>query len=456
VMLTSWGPIQGRFLAGSLALSGSFVAALALLGSYIPEYRAVALFWAGDGWCAGYEPVGAHCFGDYGLPMLKSSSSNPWSPGTDPVFPYHATLLLWFRLFLWISVALTPNAALGVYLVVLLLATSLPGLWALRRLGWIRGTVTFVATTLLAFPFLLVMDRGSSVGLAVPGLLICAIGFVEKRPWWVFAGVLVASSVRPQFLLLAVLLLLLGAKWRFILSIVGSALLFLTSFVAWSGSQWTSSLWDYVGQLVAFNDYQPLTDAFPSNYSAARLVVLVAQFISLILSAELGAAFVSIVTAVAGSIVLGGAITGVLLIALYRGRNRMPDVLVLALVFSTVMLVPSISFGYNTAFAMVLGSAILVYGTDKSPDGLVGQVWEARYQWLRGLLLSALALSLAAGVIPVPDALGRGNIYPSLVAAAWLALLFGSAAVFSRSVPPAHGDATSLSTRTWNPNPRPR
>lgn len=229
-------------------------------------------FAAADGWCNPDQAVADHCFGDFALvDHLFQAGGDPWN---DPATAYLASwpATAWFPA-LWMRQLgqLTGVPLLGTvaFLVIAVASMLVPAIWLAARQRphrWL-GTILAVATTTAC---LTSFDRGNPVVFTVPLLLAAALAFTRER--WLLFALLVAGAclLKPQLVLLFVLLL---TRKRFRYALIGGAtaaagtvlgfLCFPQYFPA-NLLGWLKSIQQRAG------DYQSLDTVFPYNISVGR------------------------------------------------------------------------------------------------------------------------------------------------------------------------------------------
>lgn len=146
----------------------------------------------------GDEGIGNHCFLDY----YEGAIAENYPPASRAVF----------HPFTWLG-GVTGSALVGLYAWLMVCAVALlsPLWWATRRQPTLRWPllVLGVASSAFAGP----LDRGNSVALVVPFLLAFAVGSLRAQPMLTVAGLVGAATIKPQYVALLMVPLVLG-RWR--------------------------------------------------------------------------------------------------------------------------------------------------------------------------------------------------------------------------------------------------
>ncbi len=423
------------FLFFPIVITGSFTTLL-LLGSYLPQYRALALFWSEDGWCISPNSLGNHCFGDFTLPLQFLTVENPWSPenGLAYPFPYHAGILLFFKFGSFLVSSIGFNLVLAIYLAILALSILSPVISLFFAGINYKGVSVLLAMICVSFPFLITIDRGNTVGMAVVGLYFAGAGFLRDKPAWIVIGVSWAAFIRPQYAVLLVLLIILSRLRLFLVTLTCNILALVTPFIFF-GNNFTSILTEYLRNIRSFSDYQELTKAFPSNYSLSRFFVLCGQIVDLFIPNNIAPRnlFSSFFENISSYLSICLAIC--LVVILILKRKEIHPIISFCILLSLTLTIPNVSYAYYSVFVIVIIALVLQIPEmeflrqstwAKADDLSKAQVlmhlvrsWKHLWSTRKGIVMAVIAPLLPA-VIPLPRSLGYGNGYPSLVAAFWL------------------------------------
>lgn len=357
-------------LAQSCALLGSlFVAAYS--DARPTEHIS---FYVDDGWCeASREGIGDHCFGDFYFPQRLMGEDSILENTIGIPHPYFPSTTLFHRVF---EVFAAERTGLFVYLVVLAMAGMVPPLVASRGRSWPERVFAVLGLGVLSLPFLITIDRGNSaiVGACFGSLALMFSRRGSARAFDVFA--VLASLVRPQYLLLA----LLSPRQKFSggLARVGGAFAFIQTLAFKFDPGYSVGDWSVIFKKVAlFSESSPVERPYVVNLYFGRSLYRVAerfgagQGIAQFFSDSL---LPSVVVVTAGLVVCG------LARKLRSCHFELSAILILAL----LMIGPSVSYGYYLINSVLIAVVLMADGSNAGqPSGL-----------LRWVLLCALAFSL--------------------------------------------------------------
>ena len=180
--------------------------------------------------------VGRHCFSDYSLVVSYGMRPDPWDPFPLPnsktaINNYSAAGLVPHVFFgslgNWLH---APQLGLLGYLLALTAACLTPAVWAARGARGLERVVVFLALGVAAIPMWTAIDRGNSVGFVVPVALAFLVALCRRRWRLVAITVVLATLVKPQFVVLVVALFAVR-QWRWGGVALGGA--FITNLAAY-------------------------------------------------------------------------------------------------------------------------------------------------------------------------------------------------------------------------------
>ena len=400
-----------RLLNVSLALWVVAIPLAWISGSYLGvAINAVISAPADDGHCTPEtQGVGIHCFGDYYYPAKLAASTPTWAD--IPEFPhsYTAIGMVPHAVAMNLGELLNnPRAGLIIYLIPMVVAALIPAVLIALRLGAPLGLVVAIVLGVASQPVLLVVDRGNSAALAVPALLWVCWATVQQRWWQVASAVVLASAIRPQFALVA-LVLVAARRWLPLIVAAGASLAInLLAFMLWPGG-FTRNLLAWSRNILAYSDMIPLERNNPSNLATAHALTVLTRlgrFLPEPLSGLAGDVQRTLLLLpwLPGFIILVAAA----LVLLVRGRT-MPSSWVLTISLLLPALVPSLSFGYYLVVVLPLAAALLLNPRGwlvRSRQPLVG-LFDAEHQ--RGLLPWLVVGAVALTLVPIPIAVATGE-----------------------------------------------
>lgn len=350
---------QRRFVGGLFLVWLVAIPLWWIVGNYLGlSVSSIISFKPDDGWCDPQtQGLGTHCFGDYYYPALRAGSPESWSENA-PTHAYTPSGMIPHVLGNFINGSGLSRIGVAAYLVVL----GISGLSAALAAGLAqkRYPVPMVLFCLGVgtYPFLMALDRGNSVVLVVPALLWFARALFRDQ-WWAVAGsIFVATLIRPQFLIL-VLVLLAVRKWKQGIVVAVSSLGFLLlSFALWPGD-WSANLLSWWRSVTRYTEAIPIDDSTTTNLSAAHAMALLADALAMLPGTlkSVGDALTEILLqnpSLPGLFLLLCVVIGLTLF----GRD-LPKPALLLVVLPLPALIPSVSFGYYSVFALVLGAALL-------------------------------------------------------------------------------------------------
>lgn len=390
------------------------LAALSIVGAWITDNYwqepsgATYSFPVSDGWCdPPTQGIGLHCFGDFQLPLVfldepasvwerSGSIGAPISVTPTGMLPHVASKAL-------IDSGLGPKITLWLFLIVLALALLTPALvaiWQSRRgLGWLIPILILGVATQ---PVWNALDRGTTVGFTVPLLLVFALTADRDPPWLAPAAVILATSVRPQFILLALAFIAFG-RWRAFVSTIAAAVgVQLISFIVWPGN-FTETTQAWFRNLSGYSTYGGLGPTEGSaNVSLAQAVALAGRALGA-LPGWLGSAGSSLTEWAGAHASIPGIVLVVLVIVCFiLARNQLPRVVALTIALALPALVPGTVFSYYLTFVLVVGALILGPQALRRESGLwrfeatggLDRLMSPAWIWWRWLLVAITAITL--------------------------------------------------------------
>lgn len=313
--------------------------------------------------------VGRHCFSDYTMPVTLGLRSNPWEPypawtSADHVpfqnnyppagmVPHVAFGLLgqWLH---------APRIGLLGYLLALSIAVFAPAAWASRGGRGYERVVIFIACGIAAIPAWMAIDRGNSVGFVVPIALVFLVALCRGR--WRLAALMVilAALVKPQFVLLAVVLFA-ARQWRWGgIAVTGSIFFNLAAYALWP-HEFPQTVVQSMRATLEPGAFQRLIGGL--NVSFGRVVLAIPDSIaSLQHGGAIPEGFLVGVRGLAGYVVLLLVIVSV--VALGR---RIPPVMAGIVLLATASLFPALSQPYYLVFVLPVAALVV-----RDPDGPLG------------------------------------------------------------------------------------
>ena len=348
--------------------------------------------------------VGRHCFSDYQHPLSLGMRPNPWAPypmywppDYQPAqnnYPAAAMLpqLFFGVLGKWLSV---PVLGLLGYLLALTIAVLTPAVWAARGARGLERVVVFVVCGAAAIPAWMVLDRGNSVALLAPVGLVFLVALCRHR-WGVVAiMVILATLIKPQFVVLAVALFA-ARQWRMGgVAVVGAVTSSLAAYLLWPYN-FPATITQSIHGTLGYGS--PQADIGFRNVSFGRALMLIPDGIK---AYQTGGKIPDGYLAGPRSLA-GYAVLVIIVVSVLALGPRIPGVLTGILLLAGATLFPALVFHYYLVF--VLPIAALVIRNPGGPPG-AGIFDQLATQGGRrravGICVSlAVALSIAQVALP--------------------------------------------------------
>ena len=313
--------------------------------------------------------VGRHCFSDYALAMDPGMRPNPWeayplylAPDFQPFLnPYPAAAIVPHVMFGLLGRAVgAPIVGLLGYMLVLVVSVFVPAVWAARGARGLERVVVFVACGAAAIPVWAAIDRGNSVGFVAPIALVFLVALCRQR--WVLVALMVvlAALIKPQFVVLAVVLFA-ARRWRWGgIAVVGAVILNLAAYLLWP-----RDFPDTIGQSIhnALDSSSFKTVAGLWNISFTKVLLTPADGIA---ARNAGGAVPDGFLAGPRSLIGYAILILIVVCVLVLGR-RIPPVLAGIMLLATTSLFPALTYGYYLVFALPI--AALVTRDPAGPPG---------------------------------------------------------------------------------------
>jgi hypothetical protein len=313
--------------------------------------------------------IGRHCFSDYQLPLSWGMRPNPWAP--FPLFMppdfrpagsnYPAAAMLPQLTFGIIAKRLSaPQLGLLSYLLALMIAVLTPAVWAARGARGFERIAVFVLCGVVAIPAWMVLDRANSVSLLAPVGLVFLVALCRCRWGLVAIMVVLATLIKPQFVVLAVVLFA-ARQWRMggaalagaVTSSLAAYLLWPRDFPATIAQSIHSTLnYGSPGLAVGFR-----------NVSFGRALMLIPDGIK---AAQTGGKIPDGFLAGPRSLV-GYAALLIIIVSVLALGPRIPPVLTGIMLLASASLFPALVFHYYLVFVLPIAALVL-----RDPDGPIG------------------------------------------------------------------------------------
>ena len=257
------------------AFTGASVLSVAVAWIYSSYFRndfvALLVFYGDDGNCdAVTQSFGVHCFGDYSAIHYSNLFQMP--QGAETVYPLITRI---FRLpFLLIESISSYRVGLVCYLTALLFAILFPVLHS-RFTGRSKLKLPlWLCIACLNIGTLSSLDRGNVIAFAVPFVYMFLIKFQDSSMKSASAYLTLATMVKPQLALFAILFLWRREIKTIVLFSVTSVILVTTPYLVF-GTKSVTVLKDWIDQTIKWSKSLSSTAGFPTNYSFNRILGII-------------------------------------------------------------------------------------------------------------------------------------------------------------------------------------
>jgi len=394
-------------------VAGAYVVWWVLSSYYGLDVPGSLIYRGDDGWCRPeIEGVGVHCFGDFNERVAQHSSDFvypawPTNLETSPLGP----VITWLANL--VSSTSNPRVALLGAIAIYAGALLLPIIAGTWWLGWRSRLASVALLGVATYPFLVAIDRLNILALATIPMYF----FVEsmRRGNWlgVASAIVLMTTVKPVFILLAVVFIAQRQWLRAITTAAAAAaaaLLLIAGAGRWDGgriSEWFSVAAGYgttMWEVSAPN---------PPNASLARLFFLQGRSLdwcwNLVFEGHLDTSALVERFGTLTGVAVAGALLLLLIITGRRLNGLVLGICVLALV--------STSFGvytaaYYLAFALpVTASLIQRWREQDRRRMLEGNQSVGSDSWDRAVMV---ALLLSFTLIPIPATFSGALAVPGL------------------------------------------
>lgn len=349
--------LLGAILLGS-ALSA--VTAYVLVQCYAVDVVSTLLLVPQDCWLDWGMKIGRHCFSDYAMSATAGTKRNPaeyliWlPPDYQPIaVGSWAPARLPYSLFgspaHWLG---APRLGLVCFLFALSFSVISPAVWAARGARGLEKVVIFLALGAAAVPAWGVIDRGNSTGFLAPIALAFLIGLTRQRWGLVVIMVVLATVLKPQFVVLGAVLLA-ARQWRWsAVGIVGVVISNAGAFLLWPQG-FPGTILQSLNGLAKFNSsVGGLQDT--RNVSFGRALLLIPDSIKTAQAGQLPRDFLA-----GPRTLIGFAILVIVVAAVVTLGRRIPPIMVGIVLLAAATLAPSYTAFYYLVFALPVAAVIV-------------------------------------------------------------------------------------------------
>lgn len=401
-------------------LLGVAVVSWWVLGSYFGVDVFASISFVGpDGWCVvPDESIGNHCFGDYAAIRFE----NIFQPlaGPEAVYPVSARFP---RVIPWlVQVIATYRTGLIVYIALSALAMLAPIAWTVRCFSWNTRIQILILAGVVTVPFITVIDRGQVLAFAIALIFVFAYS-IHREAYWVAALTIVpVAAIKPQFALLAVVLIALR-QWRpFVLALIGTLFVITAPFLIY-GSDALQAFKQWLAVSNSWASSVPMSLTWPPNLSFSsttrRAFDLFTSQISNLsggwhsheeLSAVSDAPFIRL-----------AQLFTVICVLILVVRGKRIDVLYLVAAAAALA-----SFSLNVSYVYYSAIAVPVFMLMIVRTSRVAGSFGLSSKWLGSTLSIAIVASLTPIIIPISEVTpGKpvANLIPLIATSAWMLFL---------------------------------
>jgi hypothetical protein len=259
-----------------------------------------------DGFCDPSigEGVGQHCFGDYSITASIASVPNPWDDSIfGGSFNYAAGGILLFKVLSSFELLLgIQNFGLFAYLALTILLLMVPALM-IGKQAPLSQRILLAFGTLSSLPALLAIDRGNSVGIAIPLLFLFVHFYNEGQIRKSIFFLVLSSLVKPQFSVF-LLLFIFRKQWKdFFAALLLIGVTQVVSFLAWPNA-FPHSLEQAFRAILGYSNHWDLTNPDLNNTSIGQGLIGIAAYFEIDAQNQSQAIVFVILAMMAGAIFL--------------------------------------------------------------------------------------------------------------------------------------------------------
>ncbi|AXN44263.1 hypothetical protein MM1218R_02325 [Mycobacterium marinum] len=317
-----------------------------------------------DCWLDWDMNVGRHCFSDYAWQATAALRPDPWEhlgPPNWPGNPYPPAAMVPFLIFGLLGKWLHwPQLGLFCYLMTLVVAVLTPALWAVRGARGLERLVTFLALGVAAIPAWVAVDRGNSTGFLAPIALVFLVALCRQR-WGLVTGmVILAALLKPQLVVLAVVLFA-ARKWRLGgIAVVGAVVANLSAYLLWP-SNFPGTITQSIHNALGYGAFSEAISV--GNVSFGKALLWIPDGLKVLeTGGTLPDGYLGGLRGLIGYGVLALVVGAVMVL----GR-RIPPVMVGIVLLAAASLFPAVTYRYYLVF--VLAVAALIVRDPEGPPG---------------------------------------------------------------------------------------
>ena len=386
----------------------AFLLTLSLFTSSYFERNLLQLFifHPSDGWCLNNQNgIGVHCFGDFGANLVSSSQGLDYFYGSSSLTRQYPPLNYYLYAFFHFLAANTNyRTSLLLFLMIMTIGILIPTLSILRKSGLSRIKFILAALgSLSLLPVIVTLDRGNSVGLAIPFLFFYIYPKDPSNRLKRLLFISILSNLKPHFVLI-LLIRFRRRKWREsfeeIVAITGSfAVLLLVGSPANAGI----NLRNFLGAILSYGKAD-LNQQYPYNYSFT-------QGLHNITTGVFKVEYDQVTTSLCANL-----LAAIVLILVLWNRENLSQPVVATLILPLIMLIPGLSYPYYSIVLIPILIAQSNVFAVHFPIRIGGNVTKVLF--IGSFMLSILPLYIGNDMLGVAS--NPHNVFQILVPSAWV------------------------------------
>ncbi len=364
------------------------------------------ILYPSDGWCLNNQKgIGVHCFGDFGANLISSSQGIDYFYGSSSLTRQYPPMNYYLYSFFH---SLATNTSYGTslifFLIIMAAGILIPVFSILRksRMPLIK-TVVIALGSFSLLPIIVTLDRGNSVGLAIPFLFFYMYPKKQSSRFKRLILISILSNIKPHFALILLLRFRLR-KWREsaeeIVVIFASYGLF---FFIGSPANIGLNVRNFLDAILNYGK-SDLNQQYPYNYSFSQGLHNIATGVFQVQYSQAITSFYANFLAVL-----------VLILILWK-KEKLDQPVVAALLLPLIMLIPGLSYPY---YSIVLIPILIAQSNIfelRFPTLIGGNFTKALFTC--SLMLCILPLYIGNDMLRVAN--NPYNVFQILIPGAWV------------------------------------
>ena len=301
-----------------------------------------------DDWCnPKSEGVGRHCFSDFYSPVEMTDRGLPWDRGSN--YPPFAILIT--RFFHAFGSNNSRNGLLA-FLLTSLICLMIPVIH-LKKSKLVNNPYNLfgLATIIIvSVPSLMAIDRGNNVLLLFPIVYFTYICLCREKYYSTAFLIALAALVKPQFLVLMLVLVIKGKIRPVAISSVAYIFTTIGLFLLFPGGI-THNISSFITNLQSYQTYAGMPSL--GNYSFANSIGLLIGTFKVVLGiSSVGEVFRPGLTTTTVSL-LSASYLLIIIVLLFKTRKRLDSKIQIIIGCLSVILIPGTTFGYYLLFLLI-------------------------------------------------------------------------------------------------------